>query len=208
MTTYPPLKSGFHKGYTLVELMVVVAIIAILAAIAIPSYSQLNKQARIKGTTNLFTDSVDTARSEAMGRNLIVVMCRTEDPTAATPTCSNGATGSFAGNDWASGWLIFNKPQNAIDGSAYSSATDTIIQRITPSASSGSATRVSVILNPNPAFIAFSPQGARVNAAGQVPVAIVDYRNTPVDPVSDTAKCVSVNVLGRTTVSQVVAGAC
>jgi prepilin-type N-terminal cleavage/methylation domain-containing protein len=208
MSTYLKLKTGFQRGYTLVELMVVVAIIAILATIAIPSYSELNKQARIKGTTNLFTDSIDTARSEAMGRNLIVVMCRTEDPTAASPTCSNSAIGSFAGDDWASGWLIFNKPQNAIDGSVYSAATDTIIQRITPSASSGSATRVSLILNPNPAFIAFSPQGARVNAAGQVPIALVDYRNSAVPTVSDTAKCVSVNVLGRTSVSQVVAGAC
>jgi type IV fimbrial biogenesis protein FimT len=208
MTARSIQNSWFQTGYTLVELMAVVAIIAILAAIAIPNYSELNKQARIKGTTNLFTDSIDTTRSEAMGRNRIVVMCRTQDPTAAVPSCSNAASGSFAGQDWASGWIIFNKPQNSIDGSIYDATTDIIIQRVTPSASSGSATRVSVVVNPNPVFIAMSPQGARINALGQVPIATIDYRDMAVTLASETAKCVSVNVLGRTNVTQAVSGAC
>jgi type IV pilus assembly protein PilA len=49
-----------RKGFTLIELMIVVAIIGILAAIAIPAYSDYTRKAKVSEVTN-FIGAVMTA---------------------------------------------------------------------------------------------------------------------------------------------------
>lgn len=53
-----------QSGFTLIELMIVVAIIAILAAIAIPAYNQYIREARIAKVTDHYDEAVRSLRAE------------------------------------------------------------------------------------------------------------------------------------------------
>lgn len=66
------------RGFTLVELMVVLAMIAILALIGIPSFSSMQDRNRIKGATEAILSDFRWARSEAIKRNESVTMDFTE----------------------------------------------------------------------------------------------------------------------------------
>jgi type IV fimbrial biogenesis protein FimT len=89
-------------GFTLIEVMVVVAIIAILATLAVPSFARLIASTAVSGHVNTFMADARYARSEAMKRGRSVTMCRSDAPESSAPTCS-----SVGGTDWSNGWLIF-----------------------------------------------------------------------------------------------------
>jgi type IV fimbrial biogenesis protein FimT len=87
------------RGFTLVEAMVVMAIIAILMAVAVPTFRDFTASRAVSAQISDFAGSLRLARTEAIKRGRAVVICRTADAQAEEPTCA-------AGTDWKSGWLI------------------------------------------------------------------------------------------------------
>lgn len=77
-------------GFTLIEMMVTVAIVALLSAIAAPSFNQMVASQRLKGASSDLFSALMRARSEAIKRNTEV--------TLAPSTTSQ----------WQSGWVIPN----------------------------------------------------------------------------------------------------
>ena len=94
-----------HNGFTLIELMVVIAIAAIIMTIAVPSFAQMVGQQRVKAAANDFKSAVALARSEARKTGL------------NTSIRQIGKT-SVTGGSWekmSDGWHVFNKPNDTVD---------------------------------------------------------------------------------------------
>lgn len=85
------------RGFTLLELMVVVAIAAVLLAIGLPSFQNTLRSNRLATTSNQFTAAIAMARSEAIKSTLAAGMCPS-------------ANGTACGNDWNAGWLVWSDP--------------------------------------------------------------------------------------------------
>ena len=69
------IRSGFQKGFSLVELLVVVAILGVLAGLAAPSFTSLIRSNRLTAAANDLLGAVALARSEALKRAQRVVLC-------------------------------------------------------------------------------------------------------------------------------------
>ena len=82
-------------GFTLVELMVTVAVAAILVTVAVPAFTSLIRDMRVNTAVNTFLASVHFARSEAARRGVRVAVCASPDQQK----CQAGA-------DFDDGWLV------------------------------------------------------------------------------------------------------
>ena len=64
-----------HRGFTLVELIIVIVLLAVLAAIAIPSYSNMIITNRMTTEVNSFVSDLHYAKTEAIKRSRNVQIC-------------------------------------------------------------------------------------------------------------------------------------
>lgn len=89
-----------NQGFTIIELMVTLAVVGVLLAVAVPGLSDLLERNRLQSaSTNLYT-ALLSARSEALKRNQdIVVACKQSDGSA----CATAGSGGI----WKYGWLVF-----------------------------------------------------------------------------------------------------
>jgi type IV fimbrial biogenesis protein FimT len=89
------VRSSHEFGFTLIEMMVVIAIIAIVSAFAIPSYQSIMASSRMRATVSDFSQSLALARLEAQRRNSVVSVC----PSTNGSSCTGGT-------QYEVGWLV------------------------------------------------------------------------------------------------------
>ena len=92
-----------QAGFTLVELMVTIAVIAILAVVAAPSMSALLNANRVSASAGELVAGLQLARSEAIRRNTRVIVCATDGSVSGTTACLGSAT-------WTN-WAILDRSE-------------------------------------------------------------------------------------------------
>ena len=97
-------------GFTLIELLVTMSIMATLVTLAAPSVAGLVQSGNVASAVNTFLADLRFARSEAIRRSSAVVICRSDDPEAPAPQCSNSSA-----RGWVAGWIVYEE-RNGTDG--------------------------------------------------------------------------------------------
>ena len=90
-----------NKGYSLIEVMVVLALMGLIPALATSAFSAIINSSRINNGAEALFNSLQLTRSEAAKRNSRVVMCKSSTGLA----CADSG-------DWQQGWIVFQDSNN------------------------------------------------------------------------------------------------
>jgi len=115
----------------LFELVVVMTIVGILAAIGVPSFKYVTSSNRVSSEANSLLADMQYARNEAVKEGLPVTICPIANPAPSPPVC-------VGTNSWQNGWMVFSDPTSA----QQLPTTNPVVLRVQP-AFSGSDTLVS-----------------------------------------------------------------
>ena len=100
----PVMERKSAKGFTLLELIITVAIAGILLGIGVPGFGSLMRESRISSQYNSLVGSLYQARSEAIKGASDVTVC---------PKRGSGDNRCGGNNDWENGWIVFLDRTNA-----------------------------------------------------------------------------------------------
>ncbi len=178
-------RSLWVRGFTLLEAMIVVAIIAILASLAGPSFSSLLQKNRLAAASSALQVSLSLARSEAVKRGA----------DSRVTVAASTAAGA-----WTNGWVVFaDQTGNANSGLA-------------PTADSATITRLEIVAAPS-APVSFGQTGTinyfTYNGQGRLITSTGAVANRSVWFFDATSEkyCLVINTTGRVRAERVLSSA-
>ena len=163
-------------GFSLLETLIVIAIVAILLALGVPSFKYVTQSNRATSEINGMLGALQLARAEAIKEGQTVSIC----PSLGGATCDGGVT------DWEKGWIIFS------DSSPYGTFNGADFMVRVQSAFTGTDTLTS---DHNIAIITFSREGFAMNLGTPVTFTL---HNPPGPAVPNPAftRCLSLTIVG------------
>jgi type IV fimbrial biogenesis protein FimT len=97
MSRVPNSSIGRSAGVSLVELMVTIFIVAILVAIAVPSFRSTFQRSDVVSASNALSADIQYARGQASNQHRFISLCRSASGTA----CDSA-------NDYDQGWIVYS----------------------------------------------------------------------------------------------------
>jgi type IV fimbrial biogenesis protein FimT len=176
-------------GFTMLELVTVMMIVGILAAIGIPSFRYVTTSNRIASEINGLLGDMQFARSEAVKQGLPVTVCSSNGP--AYTSCNGGAA-------WQNGWIAFLDS----NGDGVRQASEQIIR----TQSKFTSTDTFVPAAPNGTFtvITFNREGyAKTNEATNVTMLL---HSAPA--IAQWTRCLQITPVGMLSTQRVGTGNC
>lgn len=188
-------------GFTLYELMLVLAIAGVLVGIGVPSLTQFVRSNQMTAAANDMLTAVHVARAEAVKRRLPTEMCFSADPNATTPACDGNGT---------QGWVVWvddanPDATNANDGNGVVNTGEPIVLR--HGALPGN---VNIVSKPaaNAGYVAFLDTGFVKVAANDVAgVVFCDAKkgnSAEYGPNNSTSRGMLISAVGRPSITRVV----
>ena len=169
-------------GFTLIELMVTIAIVGVLVSIAIPSFNTNISNSRLTGYANDLVGALNLARSEAVKRGVQVTILR------------NGNTAS----NWDAGWTVFTDS----NGNGVQDGSDTLL-RTYPALTNGYTLRTG---NNYACWVAYNSVGLSIGSS-----TTCNGGNFPNDTFrlcnATDSRAITINIVGRARILTV-ASAC
>lgn len=113
-----------HTGFTILELLIAMAILAIATTMAAPSFQAVIKETRARAQARSVVEAMELARSNAVTRRRPITFCAS----------TNSSTCAASTSAWGSGWVVRDTVDNSIlqvgsaleGGSTLTSAAHTI----------------------------------------------------------------------------------
>jgi type IV fimbrial biogenesis protein FimT len=202
------MKNRFPKsqsGFTLIELMVTVAMAAIVLAVGIPNFRNTIRENSYTSQANEFLGAINFARTEAVKRGTRVTMCKVKKADAKKCDASGA---------WNEGWVIFEDSGNAFSGepTSYSVPDAKLLRlhgplstdnKLTDCTGSGTSTSCTDGGSGSPVekYLSYIGSGTSQKADGAIQAGTFQLK-----PSSGAgARCIKVNAAGRVRISK---GAC
>ena len=135
--------SSRAAGFSIFELMIVLLLIAILLALATPSFREFTRSNQVTSTNNDLVTALNLARSEALRRSTAVTVCS-----------STNGTSCGTEDDWGSGWIVFEDAA----GTGVIASDDKVVQK-------WSATNSAVKIVTASTNIKYQPTGTAASSA-------------------------------------------
>jgi type IV fimbrial biogenesis protein FimT len=177
----------FSEGFTLIELLIALAVMVILAAVAIPAYSNMLISQRLTAQSNTFLSVLHFARSEAIKRNSRVVVCKSASGEACTDS-----------GGWQQGWMVFDDANN----NANLDAGEDMLRR-------GQALDEGYFMTGNgpvEAYVSYTPFGLTKKTSGAFQAGTI----TLCQPAASggEARQIVISITGRPRIEKAIAAAC